>query len=206
MIKWFNRLAPLLIIAFVLTIGCSKKEKPEAKTAAVPNPHAGMVNPHTGMAMNAVATDNNPLPLKLKGINSVEEMQRAAKQIKNKKLRKRFEHDFRLCFTENRSLRNYQAARTDLLDFVNKMPDFAPAYRLLGYTEFNIGFNVQKTMEYYNKALQLNPNYGEVHYALAFMYVMSDLNKGLMHFKKAMALGIPDEHNLGPQYYDVPHK
>ncbi len=204
--KWTQSVVPLFLLALVLVFGCGKKEKPQPKAAAVPNPHAGMVNPHTGMATQAVATDDDPLPLKLKGINSVEEMQRAANQIKDKKLRKRFEHDFRLCFTENRQLRDYPAARADLLDFVKKMPNFAPAYRLLGYTEFNIGFNVQKTLEYYNKALQINPNYGEVHYALAFMYVMSDLNKGLMHFKKAMALGIPDEHNLGPQYYDVPHK
>ncbi len=200
--KWIRWSTSFLFLALFLAVSCSKKEKPAPRTATVPNPHAGMVNPHAGLSGQMVATDDNPLPLKLKGINSVEEMRRAASQIKNKNLRKRFEHDFRLCFTENRNLRDYQAARADLLNFIQKMPNFAPAYRLLGYTEFNLGFHVQKTLEYYNKALQINPNYGEVHYALAFMYVMSDLNKGLMHFKKAMALGVPDEHNLGPQYYD----
>ncbi len=202
--KWVQFVVPVVFLVLFVIVGCSRKEKPKPEANAVRNPHAGMVNPHTGMMARAVATDDNPLPLKLKGINSVEELKRAAAQIKDKKLRKSFEHDFRLCFTEKRNLRNYQAARADLLKFIKKMPNFAPAYRLLGYAEFNIGFNVQKTLEYYQKALQINPNYGEVHYALAFMYVMSDLNKGLMHFRKAMALGVPDEHNLGPQYYDVP--
>ncbi|NOY78176.1 MAG: hypothetical protein GXO76_09955 [Calditrichaeota bacterium] len=187
-------------------LGCSKKEEVPKTQAPVANPH-GAMNSSAGMMGTArVATDDNPLPLKKTGINSVQEMNKYLDQIKNKKLRSRFEHDFRLCFTENRNLRDYETARADLLTFIKKEPNFAPAYRLLGYTEFNLGFNVKKAMAYYNKALQIDPNYGEVHYALAFMYVMSDMNKGLMHFRKAMALGIPDEHHLGPQYYDMPHK
>jgi tetratricopeptide (TPR) repeat protein len=195
----------LLFLVLALATGCSKKEKVE-KTAAVPNPHQGMTNPHAMMGNPHVALDDNPLPLKLKGINSAAELQRYLGKIKDARLKKQFDHDFRLCFTENRNLRDYETARADLLNFVKKMPNFAPAYRLLGYAEFNLGFNVKKSLEYYNKALEIDPNYGEVHYALAFMYVMSDLNKGVMHFRKAMALGIHDEHNLGPQYYDVPQK
>jgi len=187
-------------------LGCSKKEKVPETQVPMANPHGNMSNPHAMMGNPHVATDDNPLPLKKTGINSVEELNRYLGQIKDKKLQTRFDHDFRLCFTENRNLRDYQTARSDLLTFIKQKPNFAPAYRLLGYAEFNLGFNMQKSLEYYNKALQINPNYGEVHYALAFMYVMSDMNKGLMHFKKAMALGIPDEHQLGPQYYDVPHK
>ncbi len=195
------------LLAFSLAfLGCSKKEEVPKTQAPVANPHGNMSNPHVMMGNPHVATDDNPLPLKKTGINSAEELHKCLIQINNKKLRSRFDHDFRLCFTENRGLRDYEMARSDLLKFVKKKPNFAPAYRLLGYAEFNLGFNVQKSLEYYNKALQINPNYGEVHYALAFMYVMSDMNKGLMHFRKAMALGIPDEHHLGSQYYDIPHK
>ena len=200
-------MSAVLIIGIVMvTAGCSKKkEAPKVQTPAA-NPHGNMRNPKATMGIPQVATDDNPLPLKLKGINSVEELNKYLGKIKNKKLKSEFAKDFRLCFTENRNIRDYAAARDDLLNFVKKMPNFAPAYRLLGYTEFNLGFNVNKSIDYYNKALRIDPNYGEVQYALASLYVMIDLQKGLVHFKKAMALGIPDEHNLGPKYYDIPIK
>ena len=36
---------------------------------------------------------------------------------------------------------------------------------------------------------------------MAFMYTMVDLEKGVEHYKKAMALGVPDERNIGPNFY-----
>jgi len=50
-------------------------------------------------------------------------------------------------------------------------------------------------------AIELKPDYGEAHYALAFMYAMNDLDVGRQHFRRAMELGIEDEHALGGQFY-----
>jgi TPR repeat protein len=67
-----------------------------------------------------------------------------------------------------------------------------------------MGFNVDGALADYKKAVELKPDYGEAHYALAFMYAMGDREKGVEHFKKAMALGVPDERNLGEKFYSNP--
>jgi Tfp pilus assembly protein PilF len=58
-----------------------------------------------------------------------------------------------------------------------------------------------KATEYYEKAVAADPNYGEAHYALAFMLTQSDMARARTHFDKAMALGVPDERNLREQFF-----
>jgi tetratricopeptide (TPR) repeat protein len=65
----------------------------------------------------------------------------------------------------------------------------------------NIGFNHEAAMANYQKAIELKPDYGEAHYALAFMYAMSDLEKGREHLKRALELGVADERNLVDNFY-----
>jgi Tfp pilus assembly protein PilF len=60
---------------------------------------------------------------------------------------------------------------------------------------------MQGATQHYEKAVELDPDYGEAHYALSFMLTQFDVERGRKHFKKAMELGIPDERNLGPRFY-----
>jgi Tfp pilus assembly protein PilF len=83
-------------------------------------------------------------------------------------------------------------------------PGFAPGYRVLGYAYLNTGKQSQ-ALNAYRKAVDIDPNYGEAHYALAFMYAMGDLAAGTEHFRKAMDLGIPDERDLGSRFYPAGH-
>jgi tetratricopeptide (TPR) repeat protein len=146
-------------------------------------------------------TDDNALPLKLTGLSSLAELEASAAGTKNKEAREAFIAGYRKTFTADADKRDYGGAEVDLAKAVQLDPNFAEAYRALGYARFNTGFNVQAAMDAYLKAVELKPKYGEAHYALAFMYAMSDLESGKVHFDKAMELGIPDERALGDRYY-----
>lgn len=146
-------------------------------------------------------TDGDALPLKLTGLSSLAELEASAKGTKNKEAREAFMTGFRKTFTADASKRDYGGAEVDLARAIELDPEFAEAYRAIGYARFNTGFNVQAAMDAYLKAVELKPDYGEAHYALAFMYAMNDLDSGKDHFQKAMDLGIPDERELGNRYY-----
>jgi tetratricopeptide (TPR) repeat protein len=154
-----------------------------------------------GMLGSEGPTDDNPLPLKLTGLNSVEELKRGMAATTNQEAAKLFEQGFRKTFTADNSKRDYAGAETDLKKAIELDPKYAQAYRTLGYAEFNMGFNVDAAMADYKKAIELDPNYGEAQYAIAFMYAMTDREKGAEHFKKAMELGVPDERHLGERFY-----
>jgi Tfp pilus assembly protein PilF len=54
----------------------------------------------------------------------------------------------------------------------------------------------------YEKAVELDPSYGEAHYAIAFMCAATgERQKGVDHYRKAIALGIADERNIGQRFY-----
>jgi hypothetical protein len=82
-------------------------------------------------------------------------------------------------------------------------PNFAPAYRTLAYVEFNLDpSNAELPLEHYGKAVELAPEYGEAHYAIAFMCAATgDRGRGVEHYKRAMALGVPDERGIGQRFY-----
>jgi tetratricopeptide (TPR) repeat protein len=172
--------------------------------AALPEGHpsvdgSGQVQ---GSALGSSApTDDDPMPLKLEGLSSVKELEKAMFGTKNDEARNAFAEGFRKTFTADAKKRDYPGAVKDLERAVELDPEFAEAYRALGYARFNMGFNIEAALEGYLKAIELKPDYGEAHYALAFMYAMSDLEKGGGHFKKAMGLGIPDERDLGTKFY-----
>jgi tetratricopeptide (TPR) repeat protein len=146
-------------------------------------------------------TDDHPLPLKLTGLNSLEELERALAATDVEEARGPFEAGYRMTFTADPAKRNYPGAVRELEQVLVLDPDYAEAYRALGYAKFNMGFDVNAAMENYTKAVELDPEYGEAHYALAFLYAMGDRGKGQGHFEKAMELGVPDERNLGPRFY-----
>jgi tetratricopeptide (TPR) repeat protein len=197
----------------VLAAGCGGRKLPENQQAEgqsatqLPEGHppingqGGSMAQNQGMLGSEGPTDDNPLPLKLSGLNSVEELKSGMAATKNEQAAKLFEEGFRKTFTADNSKRDYAGAATDLKRAIALDPKYAQAYRALGYAEFNMGFNVDAAMTDYQKAIDLDPNYGEAQYAIAFMYAMTDREKGADHFKKAMELGVPDERHLGERFY-----
>jgi tetratricopeptide (TPR) repeat protein len=141
------------------------------------------------------------LPLKLEGIGSKAELDRALAKIADPELAASFELAFRKCFVTERRLRRYDEAMGAMATFTAAMPGFAPAYRVMAYARFNLSFDMPGATELYQKAVDADPNYGEAHYALAFMLTQSDLERGRRHFERAMELGVPDERSLREQFY-----
>jgi hypothetical protein len=141
------------------------------------------------------------LPLKLEGIGSKQELDRALTALDDDMVKAQFEMGFRSCFVTDRSLRNYAAAVPAMDGVLERVPNFAPAFRVLAYAHFSLSFDMVKSTELYEKAVEADPEYGEAHYALSFMLTQFDLERGRRHFERAMDLGVPDERNLRGQFY-----
>jgi hypothetical protein len=200
------------VVALALLGGCGKDGGEEARQRGAEHgadagatPPGSTPSPHGGSppAAGTVATDGNTLPLKQTGVGSAAELQRELPKLADAAAATTFERAFRLTFSADPARRDYSAARTLLDDFVIAHPHFAPAYRTLAYVEFNLSpTDTQRPLEYYGKAVNLEPDYGEAHYAIAFMCAATgDRTKGVEHYRKAMALGVPDERNIGERFY-----
>ncbi len=150
---------------------------------------------------SAAVESGAEIPLKLTGIGSKDELDRALSQVEDGEIRALFERGFRQSFSHDRAQRDYAAAVPAMDQVLAKAPNFAPAYRVLAYAHFNLSFDMPKATGYYEKAVELDPNYGEAHYALAFMLTQSDMARARMHFDKSMALGVPDERDLKTQFF-----
>ena len=200
----------LMVLAVVLwATGCGGGKLPENKqkeSASLPEGHPPVdgAGPMSGALGSEGPTDGSAMPLRLKGLNSVEELEKGNAMTKNAEARKAFESGFRKTFTADPSKRDYPGASQDLETALGLDPTFAAAYRARGYAKFNMGMNVDEALADYMKAVELRPDYGEAHYALAFMYAMVDREKGAVHFKRAMELGVPDERNLKEKFYPNP--
>jgi len=210
----------LLLIVAMLVVGCAKKDVEKARermqkegsapeTAGKPpeNPHGGMSDPHAGIPgmggmgdAGDVATDGKPIPLKLTGNGGAAELARELAKIEDADVAQKFERAFRLTFSTDRAQRDYDAARELLRGIVLAQPRFAPAHRALGYAEFNLG-RIDLAIQEYRKAVDLEPSYGEAHYAMAFMLATQDLEEGYQHYRKAMELGVADERGIGESIY-----
>ena len=206
--KTWSVLFLCMTVAALLIAGCGGGKLPEeeqqSEQAQLPEGHppvSGQGGPMAGALGDEGPTDDNALPLKLHGMNGVDELNRALAAAADEEAKEAFESGFRKTFTADAGKRDYPGAVTDLEKAIELEPDFAQAYRALGYAKFNIGFNVDAAMTNYQKAIELKPDYGEAHYALAFMYAMGDRSQGAEHFKKAMELGVQDERNLGDRFY-----
>jgi tetratricopeptide (TPR) repeat protein len=139
-------------------------------------------------------------PLKLKGLNSVEELNRGLAKFSDSKSKQLFEDAFRMTFTTEQSSRNYAQAEAKFNRLLERNTRSAESYRGLGYALFNQGDSMGAVRSYL-RAVEIDPNYGEAHYALAIMYSAVDIEKGRTHFRKAIELGIPDERKLGERVY-----
>ena len=201
----------LAALALAVLAGCDKAPKqsaqptPAAQSAPadqqLPPNHPPMGGPMAGGMKDLEGPlDENTVPLRVEGLSSATELNRDKVGLSDAGLRDAYEQAFRLSFAARMAQRDYAQAAVLANRVVAAEPGFAPAYRVLGYALFNTQ-RAEEALGAYKKALELNPGYGEVHYALAFMYAMGDLAAGREHFTKAMELGIPDERDLGTRFY-----
>lgn len=142
------------------------------------------------------------LPLPETGQNSEAELTRDSQSLEPE-ARALFEEAFRVSFTTDRTHRDYPTARGNFQALIDADPEFAPAWRGLGYALFNLG-DAAGALSAYQRAVLIDDAYGEAHYALSFLYVMTDLEAGRPHFERAMELGVPDERSLGDRFYGTP--
>lgn len=199
------------ILVAALASGCGGRDaEPLPGSAATPSTNPSRTSPEAAIstpqsspdAAAEVAIETGVEPaLKLTGIGSKEELDRSLAQLKDPAARAEFEKGFRLSFSHDRSHRRFDEAVSSMEKVLAAAPDFPPALRVLAYAHFNLSFDMPKATEYYEKAVATDPNYGEAHYALAFMLTQSDTARARTHFDKAMALGVPDERNLREQFF-----
>ena len=194
------------IIAVVLPIfvtACGQKqgaEPPESTQTPATAPQPAVNAPFMQSQTTGPVEEGNTRPLKLTGLNSVEELKRGLSTLSDPQSKQMFEEAFRMTFSSDQSSRNYAQAEAKFKQVLEKNPKSAESYRGLGYAMFNQG-QADTALQYYLKAVSIDPNYGEAHYALALMYAMGDLEKGRQHFQRAMKLGVPDERKLGEKFY-----
>lgn len=190
------------LLALVLG-GCTKANTQDqaAQQAPAGAPAAGSA-PFMGGGMRDAEgpMDEHAVALKQSGLNSADELAKGLEGLTDPELRSAYEMSFRYSFSGRIAQRNYPESVNLANKVVSGNPNFAPAYRVLGYALFNTN-RQGEALAAYQKAVQLDPNYGEAHYALAFMFAMGDQVQGREHFKKAMELGVPDERDLGGRFY-----
>ena len=129
------------------------------------------------------------------------ELARALAKLDDAGAREQFETAFRLTFATSRDARDYRRAGATFEQIIVEHPDLAEAYRGQAYAVFNTTMSVPETIALYERAIELDPDYGEAHYALSFMLGNSDPERGAVHFNRAMALGIPDGRNLRERFF-----
>jgi hypothetical protein len=196
--------ACLAAAALTTFTGCGSNEKAPLPGAESTSESHAPAHPTTTQPAAPAPTESETegsFPLKLTGIGSKAELDRALAKIDDPAVKAQFEHGFRGCFTNDRSARAYADAVPAMESVLARMPDFAPAYRVLAYATFNLDFDMVGSTRYYEKAVAADPTYGEAHYALSFMLTQSDLERGRQHFERAMELGVPDERDLAGQFY-----
>ncbi len=151
---------------------------------------------HDGTAPLAIDATGLPLDARLEA-----ELTRALSSLDDPTSKALFTEAFKLTFTTDRGARNFAAARARFEEVLQAHPDHAPCYRGLAYAEFNTTLSFPNTIALYERAVELDADYGEAHYALAFMLGSIDADRGRMHFDRAMSLGVPDAQDLRGQYY-----
>jgi len=149
----------------------------------------------------AMAGPAGGLALPASGPGSVTELSQALASLPDGSLRTLFDESFRLTFTTSRGRRDYARARAGFRRVLDEAPDHAPSFRGLAYVELNTTFDLAATAALYEKAVDVDPDYAEAHYALAFRLAESDHERGAHHYARALELGLADDQGLGPRYY-----
>lgn len=141
------------------------------------------------------------LSLPATGLGSEQELEHALPTLPDDAAKRLFEESFRLSFATEKAFRDYVRAKAGFEKVLELVPDHAPAVRGLAYAEFNTTMNFERTIELYERAVELDDDYGEAHYALSFMLGSMDPEQGRVHFDRALELGIEDERGLRGRFY-----
>lgn len=185
-----RRLALVAPLTLVL-LGCPPRVKPGKTPILQPVPPPG--TPVTQPAVTAVEG------LPPTGHNSAAQLQAEAARLDDPQLRAAFEQAFVLTFHQDKSRRDVARARELLRPLLER--DFAPAWRIQGYTFIDDGFQLQPAIDCYERAVQAEETYGMAHYALAFALTQVNPEDGRRHFERAMQLGVEDQRNLRQRFY-----
>jgi hypothetical protein len=155
------------------------------------------------MAQAVPAESGVARPLPLEGSGSVAELRARLAKVKDTSKHATLEDAFRRVFTVTRPERDIAGAESLLTPLASDADPAvaALAERTLGYVRVSAGFDAEGAKARYARAIELDPEYGEAHYAMAFMYAMGDREKGKVHFEKAMSLGVPDTRGLRGQFF-----
>jgi hypothetical protein len=181
----------LLLVPITLALlGCPPRVKPGTTPILQPEPPPGtpLSQPAAGQVTGLPPT----------GHNSAEQLQREAAQLPEA-MRPAFEQAFVLVFHQDKGQRDIGRARELLKPLLDA--NFAPAWRVQGYTYIDDGFKTEPAIECYRRAIAADESYGMAHYALAFTLTQTDPAGGKRHFQRAMELGIQDQRSLGQRFY-----
>lgn len=188
-----SRRAALVVVPLSLALlGCPPRVKP-GKTPIlqpVPPPGTPVVQRPTGAAIPGLPAT---------GHNSSEQLHAEAALLPTPELKAAFEQAFLLTFNEDRAQRNADKARELLAPLLER--NFAPAWRVQGYTYIDQGMQLQPAIECYERAVQADETYGPAHYALAFTLTQVNPEDGKKHFQRAMELNVQDQRNLRERFY-----
>lgn len=185
-----RRLMLVAPLALVL-LGCPPRVKP-GKTPIlqpIPPPGTPVTQPTVAPVEGLAAT----------GHNSAAQLHAEASKLDDPQLKAAFEQAFVLTFHQDKSKRSIDRARELLKPLLER--NFAPAWRIQGYTFIDDGFQLQPAIDCYERAVQVDETYGMAHYALAFSLTQTNPDDGRKHFERAMQLGVEDQRNLRQRFY-----
>ncbi|MDP6943136.1 MAG: hypothetical protein QF464_03220 [Myxococcota bacterium] len=189
-------------------IHAAYRKSPKRAGGQLPSGHPPVptgATPHAPFAPKVAAGETGvALPLPLEGSGSIDELKRRLAKISDAATRTKLEEAFRLTFTLERAKRNPNRAAELLGPLTGDAIAGATASRILGYVAVSRGFDFEGAMKHYGDAVKKDADYGEAHYALAFMHVRGDKTIGRGHFERALALGVPDTRGIARFYPDAP--
>ena len=162
-----------------------------------------------GMVPRGGATEQGvERPLPLNGPGSAAELAGRIKRIPQGTQRDEALRDledlYRLSFTVDRGKRDHARARTLAAKLARSPATAAAAERVRGFLAVSTNFDTKTARVHYEKAIALEPTFGEAHYALAFLCALNDREAGAKHYQSAAAAGVEDTMSLDRLYAGNP--
>lgn len=162
-----------------------------------------------GMVPRGGATEQGvERPLPLKGPGSAAELAGRQKLVPEGPAREETLRDldelYRASFTVAREKRDHGRARVLATKLAGTTETAAAAERVRGFLAVSTNFDTKTARAHYERAIALEPTFGEAHYALAFLCALNDREAGAKHYKSAAAAGVEDTMSLDRLYSGKP--
>jgi len=157
------------------------------------------------MVPRPVATERGvELPLPLEGPGSLSELTRLKKRLggaaEDATTAAKLEMLYRLAFTVDRGKRDHAKAAALAASLADSPTTEAAAERVRGFLAVSGGFDTVAAKRHYERAISLDPDFGEAHYALAFLCALRDREAGKKHYERALGAGVKDTMSLSRIY------